>query len=93
MQELHKIAFVEWIDDHWTVVLFCLTLAAFVAPFIVTDGFEHVWLVVPFAFAIVILPGLIATFLVDAAWRALTARRRRPAARRAQGDRRALRTT
>lgn len=93
MQEFHRVALVDWIDDHWTVVLFCLTLAAFAAPFIVTDGFEHVWLVVPFAFALVILPGLIATILVDAAWRALTARRRRPAARRAQGDGRALRTT
>ena len=55
---LHPSALVEWIDDHWTVVLFCLALVAFGAPFIVTDGFEHVWLVVPFAFALVILPGL-----------------------------------
>ena len=51
MQDFHRVALVDWIDDHWTVVLFCLTLAAFAAPFIVTDGFEHVWLVVPFAFA------------------------------------------
>ena len=75
------------------MVLFWLTLAVFAAPFMVTDGFEQVWLVVPFAFALVILPGLIATVLVNAAWRALTARRRRSAARRVQGDGRALRIT
>jgi hypothetical protein len=75
----------------FTIATLCLALAAFAAQYLVTDGFDRVWLVVPFAFALVILPGLIATFLVDAAWRALTAKRRRPAARRTQSDTRALR--
>ena len=84
---------VAWIQDHFTTALLCLALAAFAAPYLVTDGFERVWLVVPFAFALVILPGLIVTFLVDAAWRALTANRRRPADRRTRSDIRALRPT
>jgi hypothetical protein len=59
---------------------------------VVTDGFDRVWLVVPFAFAMVMLPGLPVSILVDAAWRALTSgKRKRPAARRVQSHGRALR--
>jgi hypothetical protein len=84
---------VAWIEDRFTTVLLCLALAAFAAPYLVIDGFERVWLVVPFAFALVIIPGLIATFLVDAAWRALTAERRRQPGRRTQSNTRVLRPT
>jgi hypothetical protein len=81
----------RWIDN-FTAALLALGLAAFAAPFIVTDGFERVWLVVPFAFAMVILPGLLVSILVDMAWRALmSAKRKRPAVRRARANGRALR--
>jgi hypothetical protein len=80
--------------DNFTTALLSLSIAAFVAPFLVTNGFERVWLVVPFAFALVMLPGLLVSILVDAAWRAVTSvRRKRPAARQAQGEWRALRRT
>jgi hypothetical protein len=79
--------------DNFTTALLSLATAAFVAPFLVTNGFERVWLLVPFAFAMVILPGLLVSILVDAIWQVMTrVRRKRPAARRAhaRGLRRAL---
>jgi hypothetical protein len=91
MQEFHKGALVEWIDDHWTAVLFRLTLAAFAAPFIVTDGFEHVCLVVPFAFALVILPGLIANHPCERS--VAHAHGQAQTASGSEGDGRALRAT
>jgi hypothetical protein len=82
-----------WID-HFSRALLSLGLAALAAPFVVTDGFERVWLVVPFAFAMVMVPGLLVSILVEGAWHALTSvKRRRPAARRTQGHGRALRQT
>ena len=80
--------------DNFTTALLSLSIAAFAAPFLVTNGFERVWLVVPFAFAMVMLPGLLVSILVDTLWRALSsARRKRPATRRAQREWRALRRT
>jgi len=78
-------------EGHWTTVLLCLAVAALAAPFLVRDGFETAYLVVPFAFGLVIAPGLLVSILVHAAWRALMGAKRKPAARRAPGHGRALR--
>jgi hypothetical protein len=88
-------ALCDSIENHWTtVLLLCLALAALAAPFLVRDGFETVYLVVPFAFGLVMVPGLLATILVDAVWRALmSAKRKRPADRLAHGHGRAERHT
>jgi hypothetical protein len=78
--------------DHWVTVVLCLALAALTAPFLVKDGFETAYLVVPFAFGLVMVPGLLVSMLVNAAWRALmSAKRKGPARRAAREHGRALR--
>jgi hypothetical protein len=87
-------ALCDSIKDHWATVLLCLALVALAAPFLVRDGFETVYLVVPFAFGVVMVPGLLVSILVHAVSRALTsAKRKRPAARRAPIHGRALQRT
>ena len=41
------------------------------------DGFETVYLVVPFAFGLVMVPGLLLSMLVNATWRALVSAKRK----------------
>ncbi len=80
------------IVDHWVTVVLCLALAALTAPFLVRDGFETAYLVVPFAFGLVMVPGLLLSMLVNATWRALvSAKRKGPARRAARAHRQALR--
>ena len=85
-------AFCNSIADRWVAVVLSLAVAALAAPFLVRDGFETVYLVVPFAFGLVIVPGLLLSMLVNAAWRALTsAKRKGPARRIGRGHARAMR--
>ena len=87
-------ALCDSIEDHWATILLYLALAALAAPFLVRGGFETVYLVVPFAFGLVMVPGLLVSILVHAVSRALTsAKRKRPAARRAPSHGRALQHT